>query len=224
MPKAIIFDWDQTLAHTKSAILQSIEHTLKKYNKEPWKITKRKYQDITKSLKDNFPNYFGTAAKEAYKDYLQHYEKYSYNLVRPMEQAIIFLHLCQQKNIELHIASSKEKSLLIKEIKLCYPDIKFLNILGHNDAKQNKPAPDPILKILENANYPINFENVWMIGDSQQDTDCAYNAHIQPILLGKGNLMTKNYIQQHQNSIPPLLVFTDFKEITLYLNQTDNKK
>ena len=63
-----------------------------------------------------------------------------------------------------------------------------------------------------------------MIGDSQQDTDCAYNAHIQPILMGKGNLMTKNYIQQHQNSIPPLLVFTDFKEITLYLNQTDNKK
>lgn len=60
-PKLISFDWDGTLAQTRSAVVASLEDTLKKYDKEPWDITKKKYRDTDKSLKENFPNFFSEA-------------------------------------------------------------------------------------------------------------------------------------------------------------------
>ncbi|MBP5699032.1 MAG: HAD family hydrolase [Alphaproteobacteria bacterium] len=224
MPKAIIFDWDQTLAHTDTAIIDSLKYTLKKYGKEPWNVVKTKYHDIKKPIKDNFLNFFGNKAKEAYQDYLENYNQNGFSKVYPTEHAVDFLYLCQQKNISLYIVSSKEPSLLQKEVRQCFPDIDFSQILGYGATSQNKPAPDPVFKALENISYPINSHNVWLIGDSQQDIDCAYNANILPILLGNGNLMEKNYIKEHQQKEPPLLVFKNFKEISAYLETTETLK
>ncbi len=217
MPKAILLDWDNTLANTRNSIVEAMEHTLKKYNKEPWNITKTKYRDTKKSLKENFPNFFGSDANNAYNDYLKYYTKYAYNKVLPMENASSFLKFCNQNNIDLYIVSNKEKSLLLKEVDICFPNILFKKILGDSDAPQNKPSPDPVFTALDNVCYKIDKDNVWLIGDSKQDTECAYNANIQPILLGKGKFMDDAYIKAKTNSSLPLLVFEDFKEIANYL-------
>lgn len=217
MPKAILLDWDNTLANTRNSIVEAMEHTLKKYNKEPWNITKTKYRDTKKSLKENFPNFFGSDANNAYTEYLKYYTKYAYNKVSPMENASSFLKFCNQNNIDLYIVSNKEKSLLLKEVDICFPNILFKKILGDGDAPQNKPSPDPVFTALDNVCYKINKDNVWLIGDSKQDTECAYNANIQPILLGKGKFMDDAYIKAKTNSSLPLLVFEDFKEIANYL-------
>ena len=64
-PKAILSDWDETLAHTRDAVVEALEYVLMQYNKEPWEITKTKYRDTSKSLKENFPNFFAEDADEA---------------------------------------------------------------------------------------------------------------------------------------------------------------
>lgn len=217
MPKAIIFDWDDTLAHTRLAVVESIEYVLKKYNKEPWDITKTKYRDTKKSLKDNFSNFFGENALEAYSNYLEFYEKFGYSKVAPIEHAHEFLQYCSEKNIDLYIISNKEKKLLLKEISFCFPDIKFSKILGNGDALHNKPAPDPVYKVCEKASYSINATNIWLIGDSKQDTECAYNAGIKPMLLGAGKFMDENYIKTRINSSNPLVVFNNYVEIQEFL-------
>ncbi len=217
MPNAILLDWDDTLAHTRACVVDAIEFVLKKYNKEPWNITKAKYRDTNKSLKDNFSNFFGADYINAYNDYLDYYTKYTYNLVRPVENADNFLKFCNQNNIDLYIISNKEKSLLLKEVEFCFPDIAFKKILGNGDASQNKPYPAPVFEALHDVNYKINKENVWLIGDSKQDTECAYNANIQPVLLGKGKFMDDGYIKDKINSSIPLLIFDNFKEIIEYL-------
>ena len=79
MPKTIIFDWDDTLAHTRPAVVEAMEYVLKKYNKEPWDITKAKYRDTKKSLKENFPNFFGDKAQSAYQDYINYYTTHGYH-------------------------------------------------------------------------------------------------------------------------------------------------
>ena len=56
----------------------------------------------------------------------------------------------------LYIVSNKEKSLLLKEVKACFPDIYFNKILGNGDAEQNKPHPAPVFTALSNVNYEIN--------------------------------------------------------------------
>lgn len=201
MPKAIIFDWDDTLAHTRNSVVESMEYVLKKYDKEPWDITKIKYRDTKKSLKENFPNFFGNYATEAYQDYLEYYIAFGYNNVKPVENALPFLELCKNYGIELYIISNKEKSLLLKEVNFCFPDIHFNNILGNGDALRNKPFADPVFKALDRVYYKINEDNVWLIGDTKQDTECAYNAGVQPVLLGKGKFMDEKYLQTNVNSL-----------------------
>ncbi len=117
LPQAILFDWDETLAHTREAVSEAIEHTLQKYNKEPWEVTKQKYRDTSKSFKENFPNFFGKDAETAYQDYLSYYQAHCFLKVRPNEGASDFLKLCLKKRIKLYITSNKEKSFLTYNLK-----------------------------------------------------------------------------------------------------------
>ena len=112
MPKSIIFDWDGTLAQTRNAVVYAMEYILKKYNKAPWDITKNKYRDPKKSLKENFPNFFQSQAQQAYTDYLEYYTTHCSEKITPTPQAQEFLLYCIQNQIELYIISNKEKSLL----------------------------------------------------------------------------------------------------------------
>ena len=57
MVRVVLFDWDGTLAETRPAVVDAMEHTLAAYGREPWDETKRKYRDTSKSLKENFPNF-----------------------------------------------------------------------------------------------------------------------------------------------------------------------
>lgn len=215
MLKAILFDWDDTLAHTRPAVVDAMEYVLSKYGKESWDITKTKYRDTQKSLKENFPNFFGTQANEAYQDYLAYYTNNGYSKVVACEGASDFLQWCNKKKIDIFIISNKEKSLLLKEVAFCFPDISFSKILGNGDAPQNKPAPIPVFVALKKVEYPIDKNNVWLIGDTKQDTECAYNAGIQPVLLGKGKFMNDDYIKSKKDS---LLIFNNFYQIRTYLS------
>ena len=216
MLKAILFDWDDTLAHTRPAVVDAMEYVLSKYGKESWDITKTKYRDTQKSLKENFPNFFGTQANEAYQDYLAYYTNNGYSKVVACEGASVFLQWCNKKKIDVFIISNKEKSLLLKEVAFCFPDISFSKILGNGDAPQNKPAPAPVFVALKDVEFPIDKNNVWLIGDTKQDTECAYNAGIQPVLLGKGKFMNDNYISSRKDS---LLIFKSFLQIEDYLSR-----
>ena len=136
-----------------------------------------------------------------------------------MENADDFLKFCNQKDIDLYIISNKEKSLLLKEVEFCFPKIVFKKILGNGDALLNKPNPAPVFKALDNVKYQINKDNVWLIGDSKQDSECAYNANIQPVLFGRGNFMDEKYIREKTSSSLPLLRFSSFNEIIAYLQE-----
>lgn len=217
-PKAIILDWDDTLAHTRKAVVEAMEYVLKAYNKDSWDITKAKFRDTKKSLKENFANFFGKQANAAYNLYIDYYKINSYNQVQRVEKAFDFLSMCQQRNIHLFIVSNKEKSLLIKEVDFCFPNIKFSRILGNGDARQNKPAPDPVFEALKESHFEINRENVWLVGDTKQDTECAYNADVLPILIGNGKFMEDDYIKEKLNSTKPLLVFNNFQDLIDYLS------
>jgi phosphoglycolate phosphatase-like HAD superfamily hydrolase len=141
-----------------------------------------------------------------------------------MEYADEFLEFCNKKRIDLYIVSNKEKSLLLKEVELCFSEICFKNILGNGDAIENKPSPAPVFEALRDVKYEVNAENVWFIGDSRQDTECAYKAKIQPILLGEGKFMNDEYLSDKAKGLEPLMVFANFKEIVDYIQNKHIQK
>ncbi len=211
-PKAVIFDWDGTLANSRPAFVNALEPVLKKYGKEEWKITKKKYHNPVISLKENFPNYFGNDYKEAYQEYVDNYKNKTTHLAKPLLNSINYVEFLENNNIEVYIVSNKEQSLLDYEAKKHFPNTNFIKILGNGTTKNNKPAADPIFKALENTDYEINQENIWYIGDGLADFKASNSAGVNTILIGQGCLKKDWYkaIQKdvmHFNTYEELLNF-----------------
>ena len=212
-PKIIAFDWDNTLALNREVVVSAMNKVLLKYGKDDWDIIKKEKRDKNKSLKENFVNFFGLEfEKQAYNDYLNFYNEFNYLLQAP-ENAKEMLYMLNKKNIYVIVVSNKERKLLLDEIKVLYNDIEFYKIMANGDSEKNKPDPSPIFKALEDLNIEINYHNVWLIGDSNQDIDCAYNANIQPILYGKGKIADTEYFEEKKKAIPPMIQIFNFKEI-----------
>lgn len=218
-PEVVFFDWDNTLALNRDVVVGAMNKVLAKYSKDDWEKTKKEKRDNNKSLKENFVNFFGAELeKQAYNDYLNFYNEFS-NLLKAPDNAKEMLKLLVDKGIKVIIVSNKERSLLLNEISVLYSDINFYKIMANGDSEKNKPDASPIFKALENTNIEINPKNVWIIGDSNQDIDCGYNAGIQPILYGKGKLAEAEYFEEKRKATPPMQQIMDFKEIIEFFNK-----
>ncbi len=212
-PQAVIFDWDNTLALNRDVVVGAMNKTLAKYGKDDWETIKKEKRDKNKSLQENFVNFFGAELeKQAYEDYLNFYNEFN-SLLKAPDNAKDMLKLLTDNEIKVIIVSNKERSLLLDEINVLYSDIDFFKIIANGDSKKNKPDASPVFKSLENTDIKINPKNVWIIGDSNQDIDCGYNAGIQPILYGKGKLVEAEYFKEKMKAIPPMQQIMDFKEI-----------
>lgn len=218
-PQVIFFDWDNTLALNRDVVVGAMNKVLAKYGKDDWEKTKKEKRDNNKSLKENFVNFFGVELeKQAYNDYLNFYNEFS-NLLKAPDNAKEMLKLLIDKGIKVIIVSNKERSLLLNEISVLYSDINFYKIMANGDSEKNKPDASPIFKALENTNIEINPKNVWIIGDSNQDIDCGYNAGIQPILYGKGKLAEAEYFEEKRKATPSMQQIMDFEEIVEFFNK-----
>ena len=56
--KAVVFDWDNTLAESRTALVFAVNKVLAEYGLKNWEIEKKK-RDNNLSFKDNFVNIFG---------------------------------------------------------------------------------------------------------------------------------------------------------------------
>ena len=72
-PKAIIYDWDNTLVNTWPLIQKSIDKTMIAMGKEPWGLEKVK-NSVHKSMRESFPEIFGSNWQEAGKIYKDSYQ------------------------------------------------------------------------------------------------------------------------------------------------------
>lgn len=216
LPKLIIFDWDDTLVNTREAIVSAMNHVLSLYNLPEWEIIKKDKRDTKKSLKENFVNFFGEKnEKEAYEKYLNYYMKNSYKLIRPTDYSGNFLKLCNEKNINIAIISNKDKRLLNIEINNCFKNIKFYKVLGKGETHKNKPNPDPVFELMKGFDFDLNEKNVWFVGDTKQDTDCALSSNCKPILICKGKFMENDYLEKNKN----IVVLDSFINLMEFLNE-----
>ena len=111
--------------------------------------------------------------------------------------------------VGIYVICNKERALLTAEVRHFFPDIVFNAVLGNGDAPRNKPAPDPVFAALKNADFAINRETVWLVGDSKQDTDCALAAGVLPVVIGNGKFMGEGELAQYA-AAGKVKCFSDF--------------
>ena len=183
--KIAIFDWDNTLAESRSALVYAINQVLEQYNLPEWDIVKNK-RDNNLSFKDNFSIIFGNNAKQAYEKYREIYLQNISNLITAFPKTHEALNFLKENGVSLMIMSNKERFLLENELPILFNPLLFSNVVCGHEAQKDKPYAEHLFFTVKNVFSPqqITKENVWVIGDSPQDSKCAKNAGAKAIRIG----------------------------------------
>ena len=177
-----LFDWDNTLAESRSSLVAAVDQVLMEYHLPPWCESKNK-RDRNLSFKDNFPNIFGAEADAAYARYRQIYLSIVDSKISSFPCAAEVLDFLSSQGIKLMIVTNKERCLLEHELPLLYNPKLFSNIICGHEAPADKPSGEQIRYALRDylPAAQITPHNSWMIGDSPQDSGAALAANALPI-------------------------------------------
>lgn len=181
VPSAIIFDWDNTLVDTWPVIHESMNATLKHLGYELWSIEETK-ERVRRSLREAFPDLFGGEWEIAREIFYKRFRKIHLERLVALRGAAVLLELLHSKRIYLGVVSNKSGDNLRREADHLGWSKYFQQIVGAMDAKKDKPAIEPVLMVLEGSRIRPSLD-VWFIGDTKIDMECAYNSGCLPILI-----------------------------------------
>jgi phosphoglycolate phosphatase len=216
LPKAVIFDWDNTLVESWSAIHFALNKTMEKMGQELWSEEKVK-SDIHKSARDLFPELFGERWQEAAEIFKQNYRANHLEKVTLLSGAIDLIEFLGKQNILIFVISNKTGEALRLETNHLEINNKFFSVVGAGDADFDKPNRATVDLALKGSNLNLQKDLIWFVGDTITDIECAINSGCRPILYGQGvgfpkDLLTKENIQKTQ-----MLHFQNHQEILDYL-------
>ncbi len=192
-PKAILFDWDNTLADTWPTIHQALTETFIEMGHEPWNLEVTK-ERVHRSLRDSFPEIFGDKWEEAGDKYLSNFKRIHLNALLPLEGAEEVLKELLGKDIYVSLVSNKTGCNLRAEVDHIGWNKYFTKVIGAKDADEDKPSPKPVLLALEGSKI-VPSQDVWFVGDSVTDMECAYNAGCMPIFYGDQDLSHERFVK-----------------------------
>ena len=177
-PRAVLFDWDNTLVDNWSSIHDALNVTLRAMGHEPW--TK------AASARDSFPTMFGARWQEAAQIFYERFERAHLETLVPLRGADALIRGLAASPLYLGVVSNKRGDLLRREAAALDWSRHFGRIVGADDAAADKPAPDPIFLALREPEIDAG-NHVWYVGDAAIDVECARNAGCRAILIGDGH-------------------------------------
>ncbi|WP_417794891.1 HAD family hydrolase [Terasakiella pusilla] len=180
-PKALIFDWDNTLVDTWPAIHDANNYTLEQMGHTPWTFEETK-ERVRKSMRDSFPELFGDRWEEAGKIFYARFEESHISRLSPLKGAENMLKALHSKGFYLAVVSNKRGKYLREEAEHLGWDKYFNKILGAGDASHDKPDPAPVELALKGSGISRGSD-VWFVGDTDVDLECAKNAGCTGVLV-----------------------------------------
>lgn len=181
LPRAIIYDWDNTLVDSWPVIRDALNTTLTAFGHSPWSIDETRRR-VKKSLRESFPDLFGSEWENAADVFYARYADIHADAIEPLEGVSEMLAEIQSLGIYQCVVSNKRGDYLRKEATTLGWTTYFGQIVGANDADRDKPAPDPVHLALAGSNV-TPARDVWFVGDTDIDMECALNTGCLPILL-----------------------------------------
>lgn len=181
-PRAILFDWDNTLVDTWVTIHEALNFLMRAMDRPEWSLAETR-EKVRLSLREAFPLYFGKRWEEARDIYLDRFRAIHLERLTPLPGREAMLRNLAGQGVYLGVVSNKTGELLRREVAcLGWSDL-FGSIIGAGDAPLDKPACDPIHMALASSGVPAG-EEVWFVGDTAIDMECAENSGCVAIFLG----------------------------------------
>jgi phosphoglycolate phosphatase len=200
-PRAILFDWDNTLVDSWTTIHEALNTVMTAMGKPLWSLRETKDR-VRLSLRESFPHQFGERWEEARRLYLDAFGAIHLDRLTALPGRGELLRGLNEEGIFLGVVSNKTGALLRRELDHIGWSALFGSVVGAGDASADKPAAAPVLLALESSGVSAG-ETVWLVGDTGVDMQCARNSGCIPILLGSG-LPEAEFAE-----CPPRLAFFD---------------
>jgi phosphoglycolate phosphatase len=180
-PRALLFDWDNTLVDNWPAIHQALNATFQAMGHDLWTLKETKAR-VRKSLRDSFPEMFGDRWEDARKVFYDTFAEVHLTHLHPLPGTGEGLAVLAESGMPLAVVSNKNGTYLRAEADALGWRGHFINIVGATDAAADKPAPEPVHMALSNSGL-IPGPDIWFIGDGAIDVECAKAAGLTPIVL-----------------------------------------
>lgn len=217
IPRAVIFDWDNTLVDTWPLIQVAIDTTMEKMGKETWGIEKVK-DKVHASMRESFPLIFGDKWQEAGEIYKQTYRSNHLQKLQFLPGALKVIEVLGKMDILLIVISNKIGNTLRKEVEHLGITNKFFSVVGSSDAEYDKPRREPVDLALEGSDLNPDKDLLWFVGDTITDVECAHNSGCQPVLYGEGRNVPRSLIYKEKRNLEkPMLCFRNHQEILEYI-------
>ncbi|MFC4351400.1 HAD family hydrolase [Fodinicurvata halophila] len=180
-PRALLFDWDNTLVDTWPTIHAALHVTFERFGMPPWSLDEVR-QRVRVSAREGFPKLFGDRSNEALDVFYEAFKAQHIEQLSVLEGAAEMLSGLHEAGFYLGVVSNKSGPLLRREVDHLGWARYFSRVVGATDAERDKPAAEPVqLALAESGVMP--GKDVWFVGDTDIDLICAQNAGCVPVLL-----------------------------------------
>lgn len=196
LPRAVLFDWDNTLVDSWGCIHAALNATLRWADQPEWSIDETRAR-VRRSLRDSFPALFGDRWETARDVYYAEFEARHLEALEPMPGAGELLAALASNGVYMGVVSNKTGRFLRAEADALGWTRYFGRLVGATDAVADKPAPDPVHLALESAGLRPG-PDVWFVGDADIDMQCAHATGCLPLLVGQSDDIFGTFAPAHR--------------------------
>jgi phosphoglycolate phosphatase len=183
-PRAVLFDWDNTLVDNWAAIADALNTVFAAFDKPVWTVAETKAR-VRQSLRDSFPAMFGARWEDARDMFYARFRERHIELLNPLPGAGELVAELAASGLYLGVVSNKNGALLRREAGHLGWSGHFGRIVGAADAARDKPAAEPVALALEPWGCAPG-RDVWLVGDSGIDMQCARTSGCVAVLVAAG--------------------------------------
>ena len=175
----ILFDLDGTLLDTKPLIDQSFIHTFEHFRPGYVLSDEELDQFFGPTLYQSFSRY--SDDENEIEEMIKYYREFNIanhdSIVKPMPGAKDLINTLKRKKYKLGVVSSKKTDLVCHGLELFGLLDKMDVVIGSDDVKNHKPAPDGILLAIEKT----NAHNACYVGDNVNDILAGKSANVKTV-------------------------------------------
>ncbi len=180
-PRAIIFDWDNTLVDNWSAITAALNRVRADFGMSQW-TREDAISELRLSQRDNFPRLFGAGWERARDSFYRYFETDHVDHLVVLPGAVELLEWLKDTGTYTAIVSNKTGRYLRAEIAHLGWEGYFAASVGALDASADKPDPAPVTLALGPSTYAFG-PDIWFLGDADVDIQCANDAGLTGVLV-----------------------------------------
>lgn len=209
MKKAYIFDYDFTLGDTSGGIIKSVRYALENMSENiPDDNAIRR--TIGLSLTETYKRLTENTSPERAKQFHDLFVEEADRVMSASAEWLPYAHECLAKlkaNGAFIAVCTTKFSRRIREILSLSGDSALVDmIVGGDDVKNQKPAPDGILKIAEENGFPK--EDILYVGDSLTDAEAAERAGVAFAAVTTGTTSAEEF-----SAFPNVGIMSDLREL-----------